>query len=184
MKPFVIAGLGNFPLEYHKHRHNVGFVLLDKLQEVLGFDDFKLQAKFQADVSAGMFDEKKVLLMKPQTYMNRSGYAIAEAVNFFKVPLEQLIVVYDDVDLPLGEVRHRTEGSAGTHNGMKSILDSLGEGGFQRVRIGIENRTEEMKKKMNLSDYVLGRFEPGEESLRDDAINEAVLMIKELIEEG
>lgn len=179
MDLFAIFGLGNFPIEYRKNRHNVGFMVLDELQTDFDFEDFKHVGKFQCDISGGVFENRKVLLGKPQTYMNKSGYAVWEIVNFYKIPLSNVLVVFDDIDLPLGEARYRADGGAGTHNGMKSVIDSLGSEQFARVRIGIENRDEVRKAEQDLSSYVLSNFEPGEEALRDIAIAEALTLIKD-----
>lgn len=183
MDLFAIFGLGNFPVEYHKNRHNAGFKVLDELQADFDFEDFKHVGKFQCDISGGMFEDRKVLLGKPQTYMNKSGYAVSEIVHFYKIPLSNVLVAFDDIDLPLGEVRFRADGGGGTHNGMKSVIESFGSEQFARVRIGIENRDEIRKAEQDLSSYVLSNFEPGEEALRDTSIYEAVALIKDWLEE-
>lgn len=179
MDLFVIVGLGNFPLEYLGNRHNAGFMALDALREDFDFEDFKHVGKFQCDITGGMFENRKILLAKPQTFMNKSGYAVSEIVRFYKVPVQHLVVVSDDIDLPLGEVRYRADGGSGTHNGMKSVIESLGSEEFARVRIGIENRDEARKIAQDLSSYVLSNFEPGEEPLCDASIAEAVTLIKD-----
>lgn len=131
----VIAGLGNPGGEYARTKHNVGFMLVDALTEKLGITDWR--EKFDALVAEGRLGGEKILLVKPQTYMNDSGRAIGLLMNWYKLLPEQLIVVHDDMDIPAGTIRIRKKGSAGGHNGIKSILAHLGDEHFSRVRIGI-----------------------------------------------
>ncbi len=152
----IICGLGNPGPEYAETRHNAGFLFLDDWARKHDFPEFVL--KGDALVSEKGQGADKVLLVKPMTFMNRSGEPLSKIVNFYKVPLENLVVVYDDVDLPLGEVRFRVDGSAGTHNGMKSVIQQLGGQGFKRLRLGIESRGKTAPEQMDLSDFVLSRF--------------------------
>ncbi|MFH2104972.1 MAG: aminoacyl-tRNA hydrolase [Parcubacteria group bacterium] len=143
----LIVGLGNPGEEYKNTRHNAGFMAVDYLQKKLGeagdFSDFKFDKKANAEISQGLMGEEKVLLIKPQTFMNSSGQAVQQLVNFYKLnPEQDLLVVYDDLDLPLGEIR--TSGtSAGGHNGMQSIMDMLGTENIKRIRIGIQGKLRE-----------------------------------------
>ena len=131
----IIAGLGNPGSEYEKTKHNVGFMFVDALAEKLGVTDWK--DKFDAKIGEARIGVEKVLLVKPQTYMNESGQAIGPLMNFYKLDAEDLIVVHDDMDIPAGTIRIRKKGSAGGHNGIKSVLAHVGDEHFARVRIGI-----------------------------------------------
>ncbi len=131
----MIAGLGNPGSEYAKTKHNVGFMYLDALAEHLGATDWR--NKYDALVAEARIGSEKVLLVKPLTYMNESGRAIGPLMNFYKLDPEELIVAHDDMDIPVGTVRIRKKGSAGGHNGMKSILYHVGDENFPRIRIGI-----------------------------------------------
>ena len=131
----MIAGLGNPGAEYAHTKHNVGFMLVDALAERLGIDNWR--ERFNALVGEGRIGAEKVLLVKPLTYMNESGRAIVPLLSWYKLAAEDLIVAHDDMDIPAGMIRLRRKGSAGGHNGIKSILAHLGEEDFARVRLGI-----------------------------------------------
>lgn len=131
----IIAGLGNPGKEYENTKHNVGFMTLDILADKLGISIQKL--KFKALIGEGRIGTEKVILVKPQTYMNLSGESLREIVNFYKVDMEDVIVIYDDIDIEVGSLRIRGKGSAGTHNGMRSVVSQLGDDGFPRIRVGI-----------------------------------------------
>lgn len=131
----IIAGLGNPGSEYAKTRHNVGFMFVDALAGKLGVTEWK--DKFEAKIGEARIGTEKVLLVKPQTYMNESGRSLGPLMNFYKLEPEDLIVVHDDMDIPAGTIRIRKKGSAGGHNGIKSILAHIGDEHFSRVRIGI-----------------------------------------------
>ncbi|HBD64678.1 MAG TPA: aminoacyl-tRNA hydrolase [Clostridiales bacterium] len=147
---YIIAGLGNPGREYTGTRHNVGFDTLDMLAEKYKVQLNKL--KFNSVYGETTVNGEKVMLVKPVTYMNRSGVAISEIIKFYKIPEENLIVIYDDIDIPVGTLRIRPHGSPGTHNGMKSIIQHVG-GNFPRIRIGIGRNPD-----MDLADYVLQKF--------------------------
>ena len=131
----IIAGLGNPGAEYARTKHNVGFMLVDALAERLGVDAWR--EKFNALVAAGRIGAQKVLLVKPLPYMNESGRALAPLLDWYKLAPEELIVVHDDMDIAVGTIRLRRKGSAGGHNGIKSLLAHIGSQEFSRVRIGI-----------------------------------------------
>ena len=131
----IIAGLGNPGSEYANTKHNVGFMFVDALADKLGIDGWK--TKYDALVAEGRMGTEKILLMKPLTYMNESGRAIGPLLSWYKLEPQDLIVVHDDMDIPAGAVRIRRKGSAGGHNGIKSILYHVGDENFARVRIGI-----------------------------------------------
>lgn len=153
---WIIAGLGNPGPEYEDTRHNCGFLAVDKLSEKLNIQINK--KKFKADYGEGKTDingkEVKIVLLKPFTYMNNSGESVEQAVNWYKTDSAHLIVIYDDIDLDPGAIRVRPKGSAGSHNGMKSIIKHLADENFPRVRVGIGNKPE----RMDLAAYVLGHF--------------------------
>lgn len=152
---YIIAGLGNPTDKYRGTRHNVGFDVIDKIAEKNGITMDVL--KHKALCGKGIIGGQKVLLMKPQTFMNNSGEALREAVDFYKVDKEaEVIILYDDITLAEGRLRIRRKGSAGGHNGIKSIIAHLGTENFARIRVGIG----EKPVKMDLVDYVLGRFTP------------------------
>jgi PTH1 family peptidyl-tRNA hydrolase len=148
---FIVAGLGNPGRQYEGTRHNVGFHTIHYLEEKIGFKANRL--KFSSLCAEERVDGERVLFMMPQTYMNRSGIAVREAVQFYKIEPEKLIVIYDDLDIPTGRIRVRAHGSAGSHNGMRSIVLQLGTDAFPRVRIGIGEETQ-----MDTAAFVLSRF--------------------------
>ena len=133
----LIAGLGNPGTEYARTKHNVGFMFVDALADALGVTASEWQAKFDALVAPARIGTEKVLLVKPQTYMNESGRALGPLLAWYKLAPEDLIVAHDDMDIPVGTIRIRKKGSAGGHNGIKSILAHVGDEHFARVRIGI-----------------------------------------------
>lgn len=174
---FIIAGLGNPGRQYEGTRHNVGFHTISYLEEKLGFQTKKL--KFQSLTEQIQYRGEKILFMKPQTYMNRSGIAIAEAMRFFQVPPENLIVIYDDLDIPFGKLRIRPSGSAGSHNGMKSIVQHLGADTFPRVRIGIGE--EHLN---DTADFVLSPFPKAQEKKIRDVLTRAGDACLDLVTDG
>lgn len=133
----IIVGLGNPGKEYAETRHNVGFGVLDSLNEKLKFDDFKEKGKFNALITEGEFNDEKVILVKPLTFMNLSGQSVAKVAKFYKVPYEDVLVVFDDLDFDTGTLKVREKGGPGTHNGMKSVVELTGSQDFPRLRIGI-----------------------------------------------
>lgn len=176
MKPdLVIVGLGNPGKEYEKTRHNAGWIALDVLAKEVGADSFSDAQKFLCTLSEGTLTGKKVLLVKPTTFMNRSGECIRKLVDFYKLnPATQILAVCDDIDLPLGTFRFRASGGPGTHNGLKSIVETLGEG-FPRHRIGLGT----CPAQMDLAAWVLSRLSseelqamrPAMNSLKESAMN-------------
>lgn len=165
----VIIGLGNPGKKYDDTRHNVGFMAIDKISEKWGIP--VQQAKFRALVGEGRIDSQKVLLVKPQTYMNLSGESVAEILHFYKLSAEDILVIYDDLDLPLGQLRLREKGSAGGHNGIKSIIQHLSTQEFKRIKIGIDRPLPGR----SVSDYVLQPFAASDR----DSIQRAVELAAE-----
>ena len=154
----LIAGLGNPGREYENTPHNAGFEVVDQLAHQLDLPS--PQSRFQGLMQRGSAGPEPFLLLKPQTYMNRSGFSVAECLRFFKIAPEDLVVVSDDLDLPPGRVRLRTSGSHGGHNGLRSLIEQLGTEQFRRVRVGIGRPQGER----SVTGYVLGRWKPGDES--------------------
>lgn len=180
----IIVGLGNPGKEYEKTRHNAGAMCVDLLCEKLNLPEFKSQKKFGALISEGAHENEKIILTKPQTFMNLSGESVQKLVNFYNCPLENLIVIYDDVDLPLGEIRVRPDGSAGSHNGMKSVTQSLGSTAFPRVRIGIESRGAESPKEQDISSFVLNPFTKTELAAFRASLDKAVQATMMILNKG
>lgn len=164
----IIAGLGNPTDQYKGTRHNVGFMVLDKLAEESRIT--VNQHKFKALTGAGFLGGQRVLLMKPLTYMNLSGESLRAAADFYKVEPEDILVIYDDISLEPGMLRIRKKGSAGGHNGMKSIIKHLGADTFPRIRVGIGG---EKHPNQDLADYVLGHFSKEELAELEGAIEKA-----------
>lgn len=176
---FIIAGLGNPSEKYDKTRHNVGFDTVDILAEKLNVKMKK--TVFNALVGKAVIGGEKVLLVKPLTFMNLSGNAIKAVSRFYKVdPKSQLIVIYDDADLEEGKLRLRKKGSAGSHNGMKSIIERLGTEDFSRIRIGIGKRPEQM----DMVNYVLGRFDKETRVVMEQAFEKAAEAAIDIVENG
>lgn len=165
---YLIAGLGNPTREYEKTRHNVGFDTIDVLADRINTD--VAERKFKGLYGKGMLGGEKVILLKPQTFMNLSGDSVAALMRFYKLdPAEDLIVVYDDISLAPGNLRIRKKGSAGGHNGIKDIIAKTGSDQFSRVKVGVGEKPEGW----DLADYVLSRFSEGERKLVDEAIGHA-----------
>lgn len=158
----LIAGLGNPGKEYEKTRHNAGFMGVEYLADFFRFVDFKKADKFKAEISEGVIGGEKVFLVKPQTFMNLSGCSVRGLMDFYKISLPDFIVIFDDADIDSGALRVRRSGSAGGHNGVKSIIQELGTGDFLRVRLGISPMAD---FKGALEDYVLGKFSEEEMDL-------------------
>lgn len=171
---YIVAGLGNPGAEYSRNLHNLGFMTIDKLAEKYGVKFEK--SGFSAKYSIINVNGVKVMFIKPQTFMNLSGVALRAAASYYKVPTGNIIVAYDDVDIPIGSVRIRQSGSAGTHNGMRSIVNELDSTEFPRVRIGIKP-----DRPFSLIDYVLSNVRAEDVSSFDSAINVATDAIDEFI---
>ena len=165
---YLIAGLGNPGREYENTRHNAGFASIDRLAEKNHISiDMK---KFQALCGTGYIGGQKVLLLKPQTYMNLSGESLRAACDFFKIdPEQELIVIYDDISLEPGQLRVRKKGSAGGHNGMKNIIAHLGTQDFPRIRVGVGEKPQGW----DLADYVLGHFSKEEQQVMQESFDRA-----------
>ncbi len=150
---YLIVGLGNPGLQYEKTRHNAGFMVVDTLTERLGVKTDKY--KFHAKIAEAAVSGKKCIIMKPETYMNNSGEAVEEARAFYKLSVDRIIIIYDDISLEPGQMRIRRKGSDGGHNGVKSIIHLTGEDTFPRIKIGVGKKPH---PKFDLADWVLSRF--------------------------
>lgn len=176
---FIIAGLGNPSKEYDKTRHNAGFDTVDHLADKHGV--YVGEKKHKALIGKGVIGGEKVLLLKPQTFMNLSGESVRSALDYYKVDEKtELIVIYDDISLPPGQLRIRKKGSAGGHNGIKNIIAHLGHDTFVRIKVGIG----EKPKGCDLADYVLGRFSKEERVIMEEAFQEAGKAVEAIIEQG
>lgn len=173
---YIIAGLGNPGKEYDGTRHNIGFLAVDEIAKKLDIDVCKL--KFKSLIGEGIYKGEKVILQKPQTFMNLSGEAIYDIVNFYKIPLKNVIVIYDDKDLDVGKIRIRKKGSSGGHNGMKSIIYILNSEEFPRIRIGIG------KPEGDLISHVLGKFNDYDKKMVYNAVLKAADAALDIIESG
>lgn len=172
--PQLIIGLGNPEAKYEKTRHNIGFEAVDALAESWQLS-WQKNSRFQGLFTEGLSPYGKIRLLKPLTYMNRSGQSVRAVIDWYKIPRESLLVIYDDMDLPIGRIRMRLAGSAGGHNGMKSIISHLGGENFPRLRIGI-GKSEE---KASIS-HVLGKFSPQETKI----IHEVLIMTTDAVEKA
>ncbi|MDP2625224.1 MAG: aminoacyl-tRNA hydrolase [Candidatus Peregrinibacteria bacterium] len=170
----LIVGLGNPGAQYVNTRHNIGFTAVEALRKRLKMVDFRNEAKFKAEISRGEFSGEKIFLLRPQTFMNLSGDSVQAVRQFYKISTEDIWVVYDDIDLDLGRLRIREEGSAGTHNGMKSLIQLLSTSAFPRFRLGIESRGDVTPEQQNLSSFVLEPFRNEELSQVSELIGKFV----------
>lgn len=173
----LIVGLGNPGREHRANRHNVGFMAIDRLAAAHGIALNRVQA--QAIVGAGALGDQPVILAKPQTYMNRSGVAVGALARFYKIAPENILVIFDDLDLPRGSLRLRAKGGAGGHNGMRSIIEQLGED-FPRLRLGIGRPPG----RMEAAAYVLQDFGPVERSDLIALLDTAVQAVETFVREG
>lgn len=173
---YIIAGLGNPTMQYEGTRHNVGFDVIDALA-----DKYNISVdgrKNRAYIGKGIIEAQKVLLVKPQTYMNLSGESIGGLVDYFKIDEEQdLIVIYDDISLSPGQIRIRKKGSAGGHNGIKNIIAHLGTQVFPRIKVGVG----EKPKKYDLADYVLSHFTKAEREEMEEGYQKAIQAVEKIL---
>ena len=175
---YLIIGLGNPGKEYENTRHNMGFKALDVLASDTGIEIKK--SKFQSLLGKGRINGEKVILCKPQTYMNLSGNAARECAMYYDVPRENVIVIYDDLDLPIESIRIRKAGGPGTHNGMKSVVQQLGITDFPRIRIGIGAAKEDE----DVIDRVIGKVPKSEQAMLDEAAKKAAEAALDIIRIG
>ena len=176
---WLIVGLGNPGAEYARTRHNTGFLALDELAGMLGVKVER--SRFRALTGTANYRGKKLILMKPQTYMNASGLAVEPAAHFYKVPPERVLVIFDDISLPVGRLRVRKDGSAGGHNGLKSIIHELGSENFPRVKVGVGAKPH---PDYDLADWVLSVVGKDEQPAYQAAIRYAAEAALTVIDEG
>ena len=174
---YIIAGLGNPGSRYADNRHNAGFKALDLLAKEEGFEFKKL--KFKALIADEVINGKRCLIMKPQTMMNLSGDAIYDAVQYYNIPDENVIILFDDVTLDIGKTRIRRKGSAGGHNGIKSIISALGSEEFPRVKIGVGKKPD---ANWDMKDWVLSDFPKADEEALNSALKNSVEALKLIVD--
>lgn len=175
---FLIIGLGNPEKDYGNTRHNMGFNVINKIAQKYNIEINR--TKFKALFGSGNINNEKVILLKPQTFMNLSGESVKEAIDFYKLDLENVLIIYDDIDLAPGKIRIKKNGGPGTHNGMKSIVQHLGTENFARLRVGIgkpEDNTD-------LVEYVIGYVSQEDKELLEDGVNLAVEAVDTIIKEN
>lgn len=176
--PYLVTGLGNPGREYRETRHNIGFMVIDQLCKSFGVSLSRVQSK--ALVAVAMLDGRKVILAKPQTFMNLSGQSVGGLMRFYKVPPEQLIVAHDDIDLPLGTLRIRPGGGSAGQRGVQSTIQQLGTQNFPRLRLGIDRPPGQM----NPAAYVLRRFSNAEMEVIDLMLDRAAAAVRTFICQG
>lgn len=176
-----MVGLGNPGLKYEFTRHNIGFRIVDSLARDIEVE-FKKVKSYYSLISRGMVNNHKVMLVKPQTFMNLSGRAVSKAVSYYKIPIQDLLIVYDDLNLELGQIRIRKKGSAGGHKGIESIMQYLDSEEIPRLRIGIGNPSVNFN--FNYVSYVLSNFNNEEKDKIGEVIQLSTKAIKTVIEDG
>ena len=176
---WLIVGLGNPGEQYENTRHNVGFLVADELGERGSFPIQRL--KFKALPNTAVIGGQGALVMKPTTYMNLSGEAVGEAARFYKIPPGRVLVISDDVDLPLGKLRIRTGGSAGGHNGLKSVIQHLGADQFPRLKVGVGGKPH---PDYDMADWVLGKLQGEDKRVMDEAVKRAADAVECFLKDG
>lgn len=182
----IIVGLGNIGEKYLRTRHNCGFIFMDvltiKIEQEEGIKiEWKEDSKMRAYTAKVPYGDQILYLVKPTTLMNNSGECVSKIMSFFKEPLSNLTIVYDDIDLPLGKIRVREKGGPGTHNGMRSLVQLLGSEEFPRIRIGIESRGDKTPEQQDISSYVLSNFLESEIPELKEAMDKAIDELKKQI---
>ena len=175
---YIVVGLGNPENEYSNTRHNMGFDTINKLAKQYNIEISK--TNFKGQYGTGIIENEKVILLKPQTYMNLSGESVKEIINFYKINTDQLIIIYDDIDIEAGTIKLRKTGGHGNHNGMKSVINEIETQKFPRIRVGI-GRPEH---KGDLINYVIGKIPEHEKEILDKGTTLAKDAIVEIIKNG
>lgn len=175
---YLIVGLGNPEEDYANTRHNMGFNVINKLAEKYEIDVTK--NNFKGLYGSGIIEGKKVILLKPQTFMNLSGESILAIKNFYKIDIEDILIIYDDIDTIPGEIRIRKKGNPGTHNGVKSVVHCLTTTDFARIRIGIGMPKEDIP----LIEHVIGQIDEEDKKVLEEGINKAELAVEEILKNG
>ncbi len=177
---YLIVGLGNPGQEYARTRHNAGFMVVERLADQWKASSWLVEDKFQARMARGEIAADRFCLLEPLTFMNDSGSAVGRVRDYFKIPLDHLLVVVDDADLPFGEIRMRADGSPGGHHGLESIETHLNTRQYARLRIGIGRKAGERQ----IRDYVLGRFAADETALLEKVLDRAVRQVETWLKSG
>lgn len=175
---YLIVGLGNPEADYANTRHNMGFEVINQLAKEYEINISR--KKFNSEYENAVIEGQKVILVKPQTFMNASGEAVIEFVNFYKIELDKVIVIYDDMDIEPGKIRIRKSGSPGSHNGMKSVVHFLNSENFPRIRVGIGKPKDEE----NIIEYVIGAMPAEEKSILGEGVKKAKEAVIELLKNG
>lgn len=173
----LIVGLGNPGKEYDNTRHNVGFMVMDRLSDV--FNVSISTSKFKGEYVKFKYHGEDIIFLKPMTYMNLSGESVIQVLHYFKMSADDLLVIYDDLDMPTGKLRLRESGSAGGHNGVKSIIAQLKTQSFKRIRVGIDKHP-----RFKVVDYVLGHFTKEQQPLIDEGVENAVKAVEMYLDQG
>ena len=174
----LIVGLGNPGSKYKKTWHNIGFLAIDNIANVFNFDNFKSEKKFKSEITTGTIGETKIVLVRPQTYMNNSGEAVGAVAKYYKINSKDIIVIHDDIDLPLGRIKIIGDSSAGGHNGIKSIIQHIKTKDFARIKIGVATPK---KDKMDSADYVLAKMGILQSGKVKEVIKKTTSAIEEII---
>ena len=175
---YLIVGLGNPEEEYSKTRHNMGFNVINKIADKYEIEVNK--KKFDGLYGDGIIEGEKVILLKPQTYMNLSGESIKEVVNFYNIEPKEIIVIYDDIDIEKGKIKLRKKGGAGSHNGMKSVVEELNTTDFARIRVGIG----QPEFKSDMINYVIGKVPEDEQKILKEGTHKAAEAVEEILKNG
>lgn len=175
---YLIVGLGNPESDYANTRHNMGFNVINKLAKEYSIEIGK--KKFNSEYENAVIEGKKVILVKPQTYMNASGEAVIQFVNFYKIDLDKVIIIYDDIDIEQGKIRIRKSGSPGSHNGMKSVVHFLNNEQFPRIRVGIGKP----EYSSDMIEYVIGAIPDEEKKILDEGTEKAKEAVIEILKSG
>jgi len=176
---FLIVGLGNPGLQYEKTRHNAGFMAVDRFSEKYGFSFNK--HKFEAELGECKINDKRILVAKPQTFMNNSGQSVTKICSFYKIPYENVIVIFDDISLDMGNIRIRRKGSSGGHNGIKDIIELSGTENIPRIKVGVDKKPN---SEYDLKDFVLGKVPKEKTEVLESALQKCVSAIEETICNG
>jgi len=171
----LIIGLGNPCKKYEKTRHNLGFLVINELAEKMEMNNWKIKMQFNANIAQGNFKNEKIILAKPQTFMNNSGMAIKSIVDYYKIPNENIFIIHDDIDLELGEIKVQKNRSSAGHKGVQSIINALGTKDFIRVRLGI--KSIDQKTIIDTEKFVLQKFSKDEGKIIQETIKKATGMI-------
>lgn len=175
---YLVVGLGNPENEYANTRHNMGFDTINKLAKK---NNIKVnKSKFKGLYGTGIIQDKKVILLKPQTYMNLSGESVKEIIDFYHINSEEIIIIYDDIDTEKGKIRIRKKGGAGSHNGMKSVVENLQTINFTRIRVGIGQPVY----KNDMINYVIGKITEEEQKILQEGVNKATEAVEEILKNG